>query len=100
MSLMFISEYTTNNIGSTLGEEPSVDQTPVTISAASAQSAAFQNNTRMVRVAIDATAPASITFGTNPTAVTNTQKRLNSNQSEYFLVPMGKAYKVAVVASL
>jgi hypothetical protein len=102
MALMYISEYTDSGAiqnGLILGSEPSVDQAPVVISASSAQSAAFQNNTRMVRVQVDSTSPASIVFGTNPTAVTNTQKRLVANQTEYFVVPLGKSYKIAVVAS-
>lgn len=100
MSTMYISEYAdSGNLlgGLPLGAEPCLDQAPVTISASSAQSAAFQNNTRLVRVHVDVI--SSIKFGTNPTAVTVSNKRMNANTTEYFLVPMGQAYKVAVVTS-
>lgn len=95
---MYISEYTDSGYlqgGMTLGSEPSFDQAPVTFTSTAGQSAAFKNNTRMVRIAVDGV--ASIVFGTNPTAVISTQKRLSAGQSEYFLVPLGQAYKVSAV---
>lgn len=100
MSTLYISEYAeAAHFPTTLGvgAEPSHDQTPLTISSTSGASAAFQNNTRLVRIHTDAI--CSIVFGTAPTAVAQTQKRLAANQTEYFGVPMGMSYKVAVVTS-
>lgn len=47
------------------------DQTPITTSAASAQSAALSGDTRMVQIFCDT--QAAFAYGTNPTATTNNQ---------------------------
>jgi hypothetical protein len=75
-------------------EPAAVEQTPITISGASAQSAAFGAKTRIVRVHTDAI--CSIVFGDNPTATTN-HKRLAADQTEYFGVAPGQ--KLAVIAN-
>lgn len=71
-----------------------VEQTPVTISGTSAQSAVFGSAAGLVRVHSDAS--CSIAFGTNPTATTSNM-RLSAGQAEYFAVHPG--YKVAVIAN-
>ena len=65
-----------------------VDQTPITITGTSAQSAAFGAGASLIRVHTDAI--CSIAFGTNPTATTS-NLRLGAGQTEYFaVVPGGK----------
>lgn len=97
---MYISEYSdSGNLigGLPLGAEPCLDQAPVTFTATAGQSAAFKNNTKLVRVHVDGL--ANILFGTNPTAVTVTNKRMSAGQTEYFLIPMGQSYKISAVTS-
>ena len=96
---MYISEYAdVGRLGGIIpvGAEPSVDQT-VTFTATHGESAAFKNNTSMVRIHCDGI--ASILFGTAPVAVANTNKRMTAGQTEYFTVPTGLAYKVSAVTS-
>ena len=99
MAVLYISEYafpnTTVSLNAGVAGEPSADQT-VAITAGSLQSTAFKGNTQMVRVHTDAI--CSVAFGTNPTA-TATTKRLAANSTEYFTVPSGQAYKVAVITN-
>ncbi len=76
-------------------QEPSIaEQSPVTISGTSAQSAAFNGATRVVRLHTDAI--CSVSFGANPTATANT-KRMAANSTEYFGVEPG--HKVAVITN-
>lgn len=100
MSLLYISEYT--DVGHApdsvpVAAEPCVDQAPVTFTASAGQSAAFRSNTKLVRIHVDGI--ASILFGTNPTAVANTNKRMTAGQTEYFYVPAGQSFKVSAVTS-
>jgi len=96
---MYISEYP--DVGRLsgvipVGAEPCTDQT-VAYTATAGASAAFKNNTNMVRIHVDGV--ASILFGTAPTAIANTNKRMTAGQTEYFTVPVGQAYKVSAVTS-
>jgi len=75
--------------------ESVADQT-VAIGAASAQSAAFNATTSIVRVVSDVA--CSVHFGTNPTATT-AKMMLTAGVAEYFYVPKGESYKVAVIAN-
>lgn len=99
MSTMYIREYNDTGTfgGNPLPQEPGVDQTPVTFTGTAGQSAAFKNTTRMVRVHVDGI--ASILFGTNPTAVANTNLRMTAGQTSDFLVLPGSALKVSAVTS-
>jgi hypothetical protein len=100
MTIMYVSEYAESGLlpgGMTLGQEPCLDQAPVSYAGGATQSAAFKNNTRMVRIHVDSI--ASILFGINPTAITNSNKRLAASTTEYFLVPLGLGYKVSAVTS-
>jgi hypothetical protein len=71
-----------------------VQQTPITLSGTSAQSAAFAAGTSLVRVHTDAT--CSVEFGSNPTATTN-HLRMAADQTEYFAVVPGT--KIAVISN-
>jgi hypothetical protein len=101
MALLYISEYAQpailNGLTVLAGQEPSTDQSPVATSAASAQSAAFKNNTQLVRLHNDSSSAICIVFGANPTAVTSTQKRMAANATEYFAVTPSSGLKVAAV---
>lgn len=100
MSTMYIREYTDNGnyvTGCILPMEPGTDQTPVTFTGTAGQSAALKNNTKVVRVHVDGI--ASILFGTNPTAITNTNLRMTAGQTSDFLVLPGSALKISAVTS-
>lgn len=93
MAVVYIAEYA--NIATPFNEPANALQT-VAITAGSVASAAFQNNTNLVRVHTDAI--CSVAFGAAPTA-TATTTRLAANQTESFRVPMGAAFKVAVITN-
>jgi hypothetical protein len=100
MSLMYIREYADSGMlsgGQPLPIEPGTDQTPVSFTATAGQSAAFKNNTRVVRIAVDGI--ASIVFGTNPTAVLSSNLRMSAGQTSDFIVPLGGALKVSAVTT-
>jgi hypothetical protein len=71
-----------------------VDQTPVAVGATSAQSAAFNANTKLVRIECDVV--ASMAFGANPTA-TSSNARISAGAPEYFQVTPGS--KVAFITN-
>jgi len=75
-----------------------VAQQTIAIGTVSAPCAsAFSANTYFVRVHTDAI--CCISFGTTPTVSTTTGMRLAANQTEYFAVPIGANYKVAVITA-
>lgn len=97
---MYIREYADSGMlpgGQILPAEPGTDQAPVAFTATAGQSAAFKNNTRVVRVTVDGI--ASILFGTNPTAVANTNLRMSAGQTSDFMVPIGGALKISAVTT-
>lgn len=98
MATLYITEYA-NSLqegGIQIAMEPmNADQT-VAIAGASAASAAFQNNTRIVRLETDSI--CSVKFGTAP-VVTTSNRRMQAGDVEYFGVPIGAAYKVAVISN-
>src|SRR5258708_28691132 len=99
MATMYVSEYA--DVGRSIGivpvgAEPSTDQI-VTYTATAGSSTAFSPTTQMVRVHVDGI--ASVKFGTAPTAVANTNKRMTAGQTEYFMVPPGQSYKISAVTS-
>lgn len=71
-----------------------VDQTPITTTGTSAQSAAFAPATKLVRIHTDGI--ISVKFGAAPTADVNT-KRMAANTTEYFGVRPGD--KVALITN-
>jgi hypothetical protein len=75
---------------------PSAEQT-VAIGGSSTQCTnAFKATTYIIRIHTDAI--CSIAWGTNPTA-SSANMRLAANQTEYFAVPLGANYKVAVITN-
>ena len=78
-------------------EEPPLANQTVNITASSVQSSAFNASTAFFRVHTDAI--CSIEIGTNPTA-TATSKRMPANTTEYFSVPPGKSYAIAVITNV
>lgn len=72
---------------------PSLASQSVVIGAASVQSTAVGAMTRLVRVLADAN--CFMASGTNPTAVAQTP--LVAGVPEYFQVPAGQSFKVAVI---
>jgi hypothetical protein len=79
-----------------IAQQPPVAEQTVSISGTSAQSSAFNANTRFVRLHTDAI--CSVEFGTNPTATT-AKARLAANQTEYFAVNPGGSVIVAVITN-
>lgn len=73
---------------------PAIVNQTVAIGASSAQSAAFNVSTGLIRVATDVACHVLI-GGTNPTALL-TSMRLAAGQTEYFVVVPGD--KIAVIA--
>ena len=101
MAVLYITEYARQGRDAegykmVVAGEPAVTNQTVAIGGASAQSSAFNAGTKFVRIHTDAI--CSIDFGTNPTATTST-RRMAANTTEYFEVPMGQSYKVAVITN-
>jgi hypothetical protein len=76
-------------------EQPLAEQT-VAIGGSSVQSNAFNAATGFIRVEVDAI--CSIEINANPTASTTTA-RLAANQTEYYGVPKGANFKLAVITN-
>lgn len=100
MSIMYITEFAGVRAGGggLMASLPPTASQAITFSTA-AQSAAFQNNTSMVRINVDGL--ANIAFGTNPTAVASTSMRMSAGQTEYFDLSsvIGQGYKVSAITS-
>ena len=100
MADLYISEYkvmaktTGQKDDIAAAQEPSIATQKVPISGASAQSAAFNDDTRYIEVHTDVI--CSISFGVNPTA-TISHKRMAANQTQFFGVVPG--HKVAVISN-
>jgi hypothetical protein len=96
---MYVTEFAdVGKSGGTVpvGAEPANTTQAVSFTATAGQSAAFKNNTRQIRVAVDGT--ANIKIGLNPTAVTATDRRMSVG-SEYFDVSnvQGQGYQISAV---
>lgn len=101
MATVYVTEYAkqgrdASGFPMVVADEPAVANQTVAISVSSVQSSAFNALTKFVRVHTDAI--CSIEFGTNPTA-SSTTRRLAANTTEYFSVPQGASYKVAVITN-
>ena len=94
MALLYVQEYSEmpriNGQLTLMGKEPGISQT-VAITGASVQSAAFNANTRFVRIHSDAI--CGFKFGANPVATT--ASRMTPGATEYVGVNPGD--KVAVI---
>jgi hypothetical protein len=109
MSVITITEYAglaypqVGGIQAQVPQEPPLAEQAIAITGSTAQSAAFNAATTLVRINIDGTAACAITFGTNPTATTPSagagSGRLAANQTEFRGVPRGQSYKVAFIAT-
>lgn len=101
MAVVYITEYARQGRDAAgyqmvVADEPPVANQTVAITVGSVQSSAFNANTKFVRISTDAV--CSIEFGTNPTASATT-RRMPANTTEYFSVPQGSSYKVAVITN-
>ena len=102
MATLFITGFAQEGIDALGRVVPAVRQPPVaeqtvTIGASSAQSAALNDNTTIVRLHTDSA--CHVSFGSNPTATTSNM-RMGAGQTEYFIVPAGSSLKVAVIAGV
>lgn len=77
-------------------EEPPVAEQTVAIGGSSAQSAALNAGTSLVRIHADAI--CSISIGINPTAAT-TSRRMAAGQTDQITVPRGSVFKIAVITN-
>jgi hypothetical protein len=101
MATLYITELATQGQDArgwkmVVADQPPVAEQTVAIGASSVQSSAFNALTKFIRINTDAA--CSVAFGTNPTA-TATKMRLAANTTEYFSVPLGASYKVAVITN-
>lgn len=106
-SYLYITEYASigyAQVGGAIAQvpqEPPLAQQVVSVTSTSAQSAAFNAQTTLVRLHIDGVAPIGFLFGTNPTAQLESgsppSARLAGNQTEYHAVPKGQSYMVAAI---
>jgi len=76
------------------GAEPAIADQTVTTSASSAQSNAFDDNTRVIAISTPAAQAVACLFGANPTALV-TSLRLPANSLIFFGVKPGQ--KVALI---
>ena len=98
---LFITEFSTSGSNergglSPVAMAPSLVNQTVAIGGASVQSAALNAACTMVRLTTDVN--CSVQFGTNPTASATTM-RIAAGSAEYFGVPLGGAFKIAVIAN-
>ena len=75
------------------GAEPAIADQAVTTSGVSAQSAAFNANTRLV--CIVTVTQVAVAFGSNPTALITTSLRIPANSMVFFGVKPGQ--KVSLI---
>lgn len=75
---------------------PILRSTTIAIGATSASGSTLLNNTQLIRVNTDTT--MSVTVSSGPTATTSGM-RMAANQTEYFNIPAGQGWQVAVIAN-
>ena len=92
----YVSEFIqAGDAGVQVAKQPGLDQTAVAVSASSAQSAAFQPATKLIRINCDVV--VSFLVGPNPTATAN-NARLPTGVVEYFQVN-GSQQKIAFITN-
>lgn len=101
MPTLYITEFSQEGIDALGRVVPAAKQLPVaeqtvTIGGASAQSAALNASTTLVRLHTDT--GCSVLFGSNPTA-TATNMRLALGQTEYFVVQANSGLKIAAISN-
>jgi hypothetical protein len=87
---LYLSEYLAD------GQEPPLAESVVEFGPSSVASEPFSHLTKVVRIHVDA--PASIAFGENPVATTDSQ-RMAGNTTERRTVPQGQRVRVAVISN-
>jgi hypothetical protein len=101
MAVLYVTEFVSQGVDLNGRQLPvaalpiNTSQT-VAIGVTSTTSAAFLNNTQLVRLHTDSV--CSVNVSTTPVASATTF-RMAANQTEYFNVPGGAAYKVAVITN-
>jgi hypothetical protein len=97
MAKVYIAEFSdvAHLNGCPIAMMPPLAEQTVAIGA-EADSSAFNDSTRYIRVQNDAI--CSIAIGTAPTASTSTL-RLPADSTEYFAVPRGAGYKISVITN-
>ena len=105
MATLYVTEFKVLNIaprgwGSQqfipFAAQPPLAEQTVAIGGTSTASNAFNAGTSYVRLHTDAI--CSIEFGATPTA-TATTARMAAGQTEYYAVPVGASFKVAVITN-
>lgn len=100
MATLYISEFTEPSIIqgglNPVVKQPFVAEQTVAIGGSSTPSNAFNAKTGIVRIHTDAI--CSIEFGTAPVAEA-TNARMAAGTTEYFEVPLGQSFKVAVITN-
>ena len=101
MAILYVTEFAaigrdTAGKQTLLPTEPPLAEQTAVIGVGSVASSAFNAGTSLVRIHTDAI--CSISFGATPTA-TATNRRMAANSTEYFAVPIGYSYKVAVIVN-
>jgi len=105
MAFLYITEFAEVEIGPVgrvgqFAAQPPLAEQAIVNTGGNTQSAVFNTATRFVRLHADSI--CAIEFGLNPTAVAagaSGTARLAANQTEYFGVPKGQSFKVAVILS-
>ena len=97
MTILQITEYAAsgldvNGVPAQIAKEPALAYQEITTSGTSAASAAFNADTRLIRISADAA--VRIRFGANPTALA-TDTRVIADATEYFGVIPGQ--KIAAI---
>ena len=101
MATLYVSEFATQGIDArghmmVVADVPMAAEQTVAITGASVQSSTFNPLTKFVRISTDSI--CSIKLGTNPTATTTTM-RMAANTAEYFSIPLGASWRVAVISN-
>jgi hypothetical protein len=92
MAALYITEYELAYNG--VPAEPALAHQKVTISGTSAQSAAFNERTKFVRISVDGI--TSVLFGVDPTAEATHQRLIVGETRDYYTVG---GYKVAGITN-
>lgn len=102
MSIMYITEFSavdrTGGGGvAAIASIPALTTQAISFSTV-AKSSAFMDNTKLIRIHVDGA--ANIAFGTDPTAIADTDLCMAAGQTEYFDIAlvMGQGYKVSAIA--
>lgn len=96
MSTLYITELNTPVLDTSVINQPEVASQTVTVSGVTAVSAAFQQQTNVIRIQCDGI--CSIKVGAAPTATTGNM-RMVAGQTEYFHIPQGSNLKIAAITN-